>query len=72
MVKTGKAAVMTQIMGDLEFQSYPVPGPEKGAIVVKITCCTICGSDVLACAGPLALPADGRFPTAASLRASAC
>jgi putative phosphonate catabolism associated alcohol dehydrogenase len=51
MVRTGKAAVMTRTMGDLEIQSYPVPKAEKGAIVVKITFCTICGSDVLAWMG---------------------
>ena len=42
---------MTKTLGDLEIHNYPIPEPEKGAIVVRITCCTICGSDVLAWMG---------------------
>jgi alcohol dehydrogenase len=47
----GKAAVMTKTQGDLEIREYPLPRVEKGAILVKITCCTICGSDILAWSG---------------------
>ena len=50
-MKTGKAAVMTAINGDLELRTFPVPKPEEGGILVRITCCTICGSDVLAWMG---------------------
>lgn len=51
MGKKGKAAVMTKLNGDLEIHEYPLPKVEKGAILVKITCCTICGSDLLAWSG---------------------
>ena len=51
MVRTGRAAVMTKTLGDLEIRDYPLPNVEKGAILVRITCCTICGSDVLAWSG---------------------
>ncbi|MBW2544148.1 MAG: zinc-binding dehydrogenase [Deltaproteobacteria bacterium] len=46
MTKMGRAAVMTAQKKDLEFIEYPLPEVEKGCILVKITCCTICGSDV--------------------------
>ncbi len=46
MSKTGRAAVMTEARKDLEIREYPLPEPEKGAILVRITCCTICGSDL--------------------------
>ena len=41
-----RAAVMTAPKKDLEIREYPLPQVEKGCILVKITCCTICGSDV--------------------------
>ena len=50
-MNTGNAAVMTQVNRDLEIRTYPLPKPEKGAMLVRITCCTICGSDVLAWMG---------------------
>jgi putative phosphonate catabolism associated alcohol dehydrogenase len=46
MAKTAKAAVMTAAGKDLEIKEYPLPRVDKGCILVKITCCTICGSDV--------------------------
>lgn len=46
MAKTGKAAVMTAPKKDLEIMEYPLPKVDKGCILVKITCCTICGSDL--------------------------
>jgi threonine dehydrogenase-like Zn-dependent dehydrogenase len=30
----------------LEIIEYPLPRVEKGCVLVKITCCTICGSDL--------------------------
>ena len=42
----GKAAVMTKAKAPLEMWEYPLPDLEKGAILVKIKCCTICGSDL--------------------------
>jgi alcohol dehydrogenase len=46
MAKRAKAAVMTAPNKDLEILEYPLPQAERGCILVKITCCTICGSDV--------------------------
>lgn len=46
MEKLGKAAVMTAPNTDLEIREYPLPNVEKGAMLVKIKCCTICGSDL--------------------------
>ena len=41
-----RAAVMTAPRKDLEFREYPIPAVEPGCILVKISCCTICGSDI--------------------------
>ncbi|MBW2153314.1 MAG: zinc-binding dehydrogenase [Deltaproteobacteria bacterium] len=46
MESKGKAAVMTAPNKDLEIVEYPLPKVERGCILVKITCCTICGSDL--------------------------
>ena len=46
MGKTGKAAVMTAANKDLEIIEYPLPAVESGCILVRVTCCTICGSDL--------------------------
>ena len=46
MTETGKAAVMTAVNKELEIIEYPLPQVGKGSILVKITCCTICGSDL--------------------------
>jgi len=51
MNRKGKAAVMTKINGNLEIQEFPLPKVEKGTILVRVICCTICGSDVLAWLG---------------------
>lgn len=54
--RTGRAAVMTVARKDLEIREYPLPKPEKGAILVRITCCTICGSDLHTWTGRRASP----------------
>lgn len=46
MKKNGKAAVMIAANEDLQIKEYPLPQVEKGCILVKIKCCTICGSDL--------------------------
>jgi len=46
MNDTAKAAVMTAAGKDLEIREYPLPAVAPGCILVKVTCCTICGSDV--------------------------
>jgi len=46
MTEMGKAAVMTATNSDLEIIEYPLPAVESGCILVRGTCCTICGSDL--------------------------
>jgi len=46
MSETGKAAVMTAANRDLEIIEYPLPAVAIGCILVRVTCCTICGSDL--------------------------
>lgn len=43
---TAKAAIMTSPCKDLEIVEYPLPSVQEGCILVRITCCTICGSDL--------------------------
>ncbi|MEE9118470.1 MAG: zinc-binding dehydrogenase [Calditrichia bacterium] len=46
MPSVAKAAVLTEQKKDLEIVQYPLPGVEPGCLLVKVSCCTICGSDV--------------------------
>jgi putative phosphonate catabolism associated alcohol dehydrogenase len=46
MQQTGRAAVMTQAKAPLEIREYPLAEVQKGWALVRITCCTICGSDL--------------------------
>ena len=46
MSKTGRAAVMTAAKTELEIREYPLPDVGSGCILVRIACCTICGSDL--------------------------
>jgi putative phosphonate catabolism associated alcohol dehydrogenase len=46
MTKTGRAAIMTAAKKNLEIREYPLPEVGHGCMLVRITCCTICGSDV--------------------------
>ncbi len=46
MPEMGKAAVYVGVGKPFEIREYPVPDPEPGAIVVRITMATICGSDL--------------------------
>jgi alcohol dehydrogenase len=46
MPSVAKAAVLTEQKKDLEIVEYPLPGVEPGCLLVKVSCCTICGSDV--------------------------
>lgn len=56
MAQNAKAAVMTAAGSDLEMRQYPLPQVEKECILVKITCCTICGSDVHSWSGRRTAP----------------
>jgi threonine dehydrogenase-like Zn-dependent dehydrogenase len=58
-----RMAVMTAYGAPLELREYPVPDPEPGAIVIKISMAGICGSDLHLWRGDSAsipLPAAGR------------
>lgn len=58
MMKTGKAAVMTAADGRIELLEYPLPAVEEACVLVRVQCCTICGSDVHSWSGsrPTPLP----------------
>jgi putative phosphonate catabolism associated alcohol dehydrogenase len=56
MLDTGRAAVMTAPRKNLEIKTYPLPRVAPGSILVKVTCCTICGSDVHSWTGRRAAP----------------
>jgi len=46
MSETGKAAVYLGLGKPFEIREFPVPDPEPGAIVIKLTMSNICGSDL--------------------------
>lgn len=56
MQKSASAAVMTYPKKDLEIREYPIPKVEDGCILVRVGCCTICGSDVHSWAGRRTAP----------------
>ncbi|MGD9090724.1 MAG: zinc-binding dehydrogenase [Desulfobacterales bacterium] len=43
---SARAAVMHAPRQNLSLQHYPLPDVARDCILVKVTCCTICGSDV--------------------------
>jgi len=42
---TGRVAVL-KAYGDFELREYPVPDPEPGAILIRLTRAGVCGSDL--------------------------
>jgi putative phosphonate catabolism associated alcohol dehydrogenase len=46
MQTKSKAAIMISPNTDLKIMEYPLPKVEPGCILVEISCCTICGSDL--------------------------
>ncbi len=52
-MKTSRAAVITEHNKPLTIQDVPIPDLEPGALLVKITCSTLCGTDVHRWHGPL-------------------
>ncbi len=46
MTDKGRAAIYTGLGQPFEIREYPVPEPGPGAILVKVTMATICGSDL--------------------------
>lgn len=59
MTKMGRAAVYTGLGQPFEIKEYPVPDPEPGAILVKLTLANICGSDLHMWRGDINLAALG-------------
>lgn len=59
MPETGKAAVYKGLGQPFEIQEFPIPDPEPGAILIKITMATICGSDLHMWRGDLDIGAMG-------------
>lgn len=56
--QTGRAAVMADYKADFEIRRYPRPIAAPGGLIVEIEVATVCGSDVHAWHGNLALPVD--------------
>ncbi len=46
MPEKGRAAVYTEFGKPMEIREFPVPEPEPGAILIKISRASICGSDL--------------------------
>jgi threonine dehydrogenase-like Zn-dependent dehydrogenase len=46
MPKYGRAVVLAEVGAPLEIREYPVPDPEPGAAVVRVTLSNVCGSDL--------------------------
>ncbi len=62
----GRVAVLKAYGGDFELREYPVPDPEPGAILVRLTRAGVCGSDLHIWRGEMkevygALPRDLTF-----------
>ena len=63
---TGRVAVLEAYGGDFELREYPVPDPEPGAVLVRLTRAGVCGSDLHIWRGEMkavygAVPADLTF-----------
>ena len=56
MPTVARAAVMTSPGQDLEIREYPLTRPGPGTILVRVVCCTICGSDIHSWTGRRASP----------------
>jgi L-iditol 2-dehydrogenase len=62
----GRVAVLESYGGDFELREYPVPDPEPGAVLVRLTRAGVCGSDLHIWRGEMkevygALPRDLTF-----------
>ena len=63
---TGRVAVLKAYGGDFELREYPVPDPEPGAVLVRLSRAGVCGSDLHIWRGEMkevygALPRDLTF-----------
>jgi threonine dehydrogenase-like Zn-dependent dehydrogenase len=59
MVEKGRAAVYKGFGEPMEIKEYPVPEPEPGAILIKVSRSNICGSDLHQWRGDINLTALG-------------
>ncbi len=59
MTSTGRMAIYTGLDEPLQIKEYPVPDPEPGAILVKVTLANVCGSDLHMWRGDLDIAALG-------------
>jgi threonine dehydrogenase-like Zn-dependent dehydrogenase len=62
----GRVAVLKAYGGDFELREYPVPDPEAGAVLIRLTRAGVCGSDLHIWRGEMkdvygALPKDLTF-----------
>ena len=62
----GRVAVLKAYGGDFELREYPVPDPEPGAVLIRLTRAGVCGSDLHIWRGEMkdvygALPKDLTF-----------
>jgi len=59
VVEKGRAAVYSGLGHPFEIKEYPVPDPEPGAILIKVSRADICGSDLHMWRGDIDLAALG-------------
>lgn len=59
MVEKGRAAIYKGLHQPMEIREYPVPEPEPGAILIKVSMASICGSDLHMWRGDIDLAALG-------------
>src|ERR1700704_4609866 len=55
----GQIAILQNARGPWEFQRYPLPDPEPGAILVRISYANVCGSDLHRWRGEMPIPDGG-------------
>ncbi len=56
MAETSRAMVFDEVARRLELRRYPLPQLAEGEVLVRITCCTLCGSDIHTYEGRRATP----------------
>ncbi|MGI9149398.1 MAG: zinc-binding dehydrogenase [Chloroflexota bacterium] len=56
----GRIAILTKSHGPWQLERYPLPDPEPGAILVRISYANVCGSDLHWWRGESILPEGGR------------
>src|SRR5215216_7705170 len=60
MPSVGRAAVLEEAGQPLVFKEYPVPEPEPGAALVRISLANVCGSDLHSWRGDIDYAKRGR------------